>query len=94
MKCKKKAMLRVTFTAVVIATGTPVMAQPLIDPVVVADKACAAFNNPSMPQSVKDGMRERIYGPLAGPLPAGATDDFKAMWEGYALVRERGCGLP
>ena len=89
-----KVIIRITFTAAVIVIGTPVMAQPVIDPVVVADKACAAFSNPSMPQTVKDGMRKRIYGPLAGPLPAGATDDFKAMWEGYALVRERGCGKP
>jgi len=85
-------MIRTTLIASAIALGTPVMAQPVIDPVVVADKACAAFNNPSMPQSVKDGMKERIYGRLAGPLPAGASDDFKAMWEGYAIVRERGCG--
>jgi len=83
---------RAAFTAAVAAIGTSAMAQAVIDPVVVADKTCAAFSNPSMPQSVKDGMRKRIYGPLAGPLPAGATDDFKAMWEGYALVRERGCG--
>jgi hypothetical protein len=87
-------MIRVTFTAAVLALATPAMAQLIVDPVVVADKACAALNNPSMPQTVKDEMRERIYGPLAGPLPAGATDDFKAMWEGYALVRERGCGKP
>jgi len=87
-------MIRSSLTAAVIAMGVPVMAQPVIDPVVVADRTCAAFNNPSMPQAVKDGMRERIYGRLAGPLPAGATDDFKAMWEGYALVRERGCGKP
>ena len=87
-------MIRITCTVAVIALGTPVMAQPVIDPVVVADKTCAAFNNPSMPESVKDGMRKRIYGKLAGPLPAGATDDFKAMWDGYALVRERGCGKP
>ena len=87
-------MIRATFTAAVIAIGIPVMAQKVIDPVVVADKACAAFNNPSMPQSAKDGMRKRIYGALAGPLPANATDDFKAIWEGYALVRERGCGKP
>lgn len=85
-------MIRTTLIASAIALGTPVMAQPVIDPVVVADKACAAFNNPSMPQSVKDGMKERIYGRLAGPLPAGASDDFKAMWEGYAIVRQRGCG--
>ena len=85
-------MIRTTLIASAIGLGTPVMAQPVIDPVVVADKACAAFNNPSMPQSVKDGMKERIYGRLAGPLPAGASDDFKAMWEGYAIVRERGCG--
>lgn len=85
-------MIRTTLTAAALALGAPVMAQPVIDPVVVADRACAAFNNPSMPQSVKDGMMTRIYGPLAGPLPADATDDFKAMWEGYALVRERGCG--
>jgi len=85
-------MIRTTLIASAIALGTPVMAQPVIDPVVVADKACAAFNNPSIPQSVKDGMKERIYGRLAGPLPAGASDDFKAMWEGYAIVRERGCG--
>ena len=89
-----KAMIRVTFTAAVIALSTPVVAQQIVDPVVVADRTCAAFNNPSMPESVKDGMRKRIYGTLAGPLPAGATDDFKAMWEGYALVRERGCGKP
>jgi len=87
-------MIRFAFTAAAIAMGASAMAQAVIDPVVVADKACAAFNNPSMPQTVKDGMRKRIYGPLAGPLPAGADDDFKAMWEGYALVRERGCGLP
>ena len=87
-------MIRVTLTAAAIAIGTPVMAEPAIDPVVVADKACAAFNNPSMPQSVKDGMTERIYGRLAGPLPAGASDSFKSIWEGYALVRERGCGKP
>ena len=87
-------MIRVTFTVAVLAIATPAMAQLIIDPVVVADKACAALNNPSMPQTVKDGMRERIYGPLAGPLPAGSTEDFKAMWEGYALVRERGCGKP
>ena len=87
-------MVRVAFTAAVIASSTPVMAQQGVDPVVVADKTCAAFNNPSMPETVKAGMRKRIYGTLAGPLPAGATDDFKAMWEGYALVRERGCGKP
>lgn len=87
-------MIRVAFTAAVIALGTPVVAQQIVDPVVVADRTCAAFNNPSMPESVKDGMRKRIYGTLAGPLPAGATDDFKAMWDGYALVRERGCGKP
>ena len=87
-------MVIVAFAAAVIAIGTPVMAQQDVDPVVVADKTCAAFNNPSMPETFKDGMRKRIYGTLAGPLPAGATDDFKAMWEGYALVRERGCGKP
>ena len=87
-------MIRVTCSAVVIALGTPVAAQLVVDPVVVADRACAAFDNPSMPESVKDGMRKRIWGTLAGPIPAGATKDFKAMWEGYALVRERGCGKP
>ena len=87
-------MIRLAFATAVIAVGTTAMAQSVIDPVVVADKACAAFNNPSMPQTVKDGMRKRIYGPLARPLPAGATEDFKAMWAGYALVRERGCGKP
>ena len=87
-------MIRVTCCVVVIALGTPVAAQLVVDPVVVADRACAAFDNPSMPESVKDGMRKRIWGRLAGPIPAGATKDFKAMWEGYALVRERGCGKP
>lgn len=85
-------MIRTFFVASVVALNAPVMAQPVIDPVEVADKACAAFANPSMPESVKDQMSKRIYGPLAGPLPAGATDEYKAIWEGYSLVRERGCG--
>ena len=86
-------MIRSMLTAIAaIAVGAPLMAQPAVDPVVVADKACAAFDDPSMPQSFKDQMRERIYVRMARPVPAGAHDAFKAMWEGYALVRERGCG--
>ena len=68
------------------------MAQPAIDPVVVADKACAAFNDPSLPQPYKDQMRDRIYLRMTKPVPAGAPDSYKAIWEGYAIVRARGCG--
>ena len=85
-------MIRTTLVVSAIALSAPVMAEPAIDPVVVADRACAAFNNPSMPQSYKDQMKRRIYVNLAGPVPAGASDGYKAMWEGYAIVRERGCG--
>ena len=78
--------------AVAIALSAPVMAQPAIDPVAVADKTCAAFRDPSMPQSYKDQMRDRIYISMAGNAPAGASDAYRSMWEGYAIVRQRGCG--
>ncbi|EAR18774.1 hypothetical protein ACLM44_02860 [Synechococcus sp. W2B2] len=85
-------MNRTATAAVIIALSAPVMAQPVIDPVAAADKTCAAFKDPSMPQSYKDQMRDRIYINMAGDVPAGATDAYRSMWEGYALVRQRGCG--
>lgn len=85
-------MNRTAIPAVIIALSTPVMAQPVIDPVAVADKTCAAFKDPTMPQSYKEQMRDRIYISMAGDPPAGANDAFRSMWEGYAIVRQRGCG--
>ena len=85
-------MIRTTLISSAIVLGAPVMAQPAIDPVVVADKACAAFNDPSLPQPYKDQMRDRIYLRMTKPVPAGAPDSYKAIWEGYAIVRARGCG--
>ena len=85
-------MIRTTLISSAIVLGAPVMAQPAIDPIVVADKACAAFNDPSLPQPYKDQMRDRIYLRMTKPVPAGAPDGYKAIWEGYAIVRARGCG--
>ena len=71
-----------TAAAVIIVLSAPVMAQSVIDPVAVADKTCAAFEDPSMPQSYKDQMRDRIHINMAGHAPAGATDTYRSMWEG------------
>ena len=67
-------MVLTTLTSSAIVLGAPVMAQPAVDPVVVADKACAAFNDPSLPQPFKDQMRDRIYLRMTKPVPAGASD--------------------
>lgn len=65
-----------TAAAVIIVLSAPVMAQSVIDPVAVADKTCAAFEDPSMPQSYKDQMRDRIHINMAENAPAGATDAY------------------
>lgn len=65
-----------TAAAVIIVLSAPVMAQSVIDPVAVADKTCAAFEDPSMPQSYKDQMRDRIHINMAGNAPARATDAY------------------
>ena len=58
----------------------------------LADGACAAFANPSIPQSKKDEMRENIYVRMAGVDPATASEGMKPMLEAFAIVRARGCG--
>lgn len=88
---KQPAVLLATTVLSSISRWSPA-AQSVIDPDAVADKTCAAFEDPSMPQSYKDQMRDRIHINMAGNAPAGATDTYRSMWEGYALVRQRGCG--
>jgi len=85
-------MIRLFFIASAMALFAPAKAEPVIEPLVVADKACAAFKDPVIPQTYKDQMRRNIYISMAGPIPAGANEGFKAIWEGYAIVRQRGCG--
>ena len=88
-------MIRTSFTAAVLALCAPVMAQPAIDAldtVRLADGTCAAFENPSIPQSKKDEMRENIYVRMARLDPASAPEGMKPMLEAFALVRARGCG--
>ena len=65
-------MIRVTFTVAVIAMGTPVMAQPVIDPFVVADKACAAFNQIRPCGAVQEGIALK-----------GARNHLNFPWGGY-----------
>ena len=88
-------MIRTTFTAAALALCAPVMAQPAIaaiDPVKLADGACAAFKNPSIPQSKKDELRENIYVRMAGLDPTSAPQGIKPMLEAFAIVRQRSCG--
>ena len=91
-------MSRVRFTAAFIALCALVMAQPVSaatdQAVRLADGACAAFENPAIPQSKKDEMRENIYVRMARRDPATAPEGMKAMLEAFAIVREGGCGLP
>ena len=88
-------MIRTTLTAAFIALCAPVMAQttiPVTDPVAIADATCASFQNPSIPQSKKDEMRENIYVRMAGIDPTIAPEAMRPMLEAYAIVRARGCG--
>ena len=88
-------MIRTTFTATALALCAPVKAQPAIaaiDPVSLAEGACAAFKNPSIPQSKKDEMRENIYVRMAGLDPTSAPEGMRPMLAAFAIVRERGCG--
>ena len=92
-------MIRTTITAsgsvAALALCAPVMAQPAIDAldtVRLADGTCAALENPAIPQSKKDEMRENIYVRMAGLDPATAPEGMRPMLEAFAIVRERGCG--
>ena len=90
-------MIRTSLTAAALALCAPVMAQPAmtaleIDPVVLADATCALFKNPSIPQSKKDEMRENIYIRMPGVDLTSIPEALRSMHEGYAIVRERGCG--
>ena len=90
-------MIRTTLTSAALALCMPAMAQPAvtaieIDPVGLADGTCAAFKDPSIPQSKKDEMRENIYVRMSGLDPTSAPEALRPMLEGYAIVRERGCG--
>ena len=88
-------MIRKTVTAAALALWATVMAQPAIaaiDPVSLADGACAAFKNPSIPQSKKNEMRKNIYVRMAGLDPATAPEGMKSTLEAFAIVRARGCG--
>ena len=91
-------MIRTSFAAAFIALCAPVMAQTAIpvaeQAVRLADGACAAFENPSIPQSKKDEMRENIYVRMARLDPANAPEGMKPMLEAFAIVRARGCGKP
>ena len=89
-------MSRVRFTAAFIALCALVMAQPASaatdQAVRLADGACAAFENPAIPQSKKDEMRENIYVRMAGLDPTSAPQGMRPMLEAFAIVRQRGCG--
>lgn len=89
-------MIRFAFTAAAIALCLPVMAQPAMaatdEAIRLADGACAAFQNPAIPQSKKDEMRENIYVRMARVDPATAPEGLKPMLEAFAIVRARGCG--